>query len=118
MHVAAEQFEADDCVDHDNEEHKQGDVQQGHHGLDDRIEDNLERGHAGDESKWPEHSKGSQRLHIEALQVGLENNTEQADDHDDEVEYVPAVPQVRLGVHDEALRTNLKYALCGEDKQK
>lgn len=42
MHLAHEQLQADDGVDDDDEKHEQGDVQQGHHGLDDGIQDHLE----------------------------------------------------------------------------
>lgn len=100
MHVTTEQFKADDGVDHDHEQHEQGDVQQRHHGLDDRVQDHLQRRYAGNQTQRSQHSKGSQRLHVEALQVGLEHNTKQADDHDDEVQYVPAVSQVGLRMHD------------------
>lgn len=42
MHLAHEELQADDGIDDDDEQHEQGDVQQGHHGLDDGIQDHLE----------------------------------------------------------------------------
>ena len=42
MHLAHEELQADDGVDDDDKEHEEGDVQQGHHGLDDGVQDHLE----------------------------------------------------------------------------
>ena len=42
MHLALEQLQPDDGVDGDHEEHKQGDVEQGQHGLEDGVEDHLQ----------------------------------------------------------------------------
>lgn len=41
MHPALEELLPDDGVDDDHEEHQQGDVKQGHHGLDDGVQDDL-----------------------------------------------------------------------------
>lgn len=42
MHLPHEELQADDSVDDDDEEHQQGDMQQGDHGLDDGIQNHLE----------------------------------------------------------------------------
>lgn len=42
MHPALEELLPDDGVDDDHEEDQQGNVEQGHHGLDDGVQDDLE----------------------------------------------------------------------------
>ena len=42
MHASDEELQADDGVDDDDEEDQQGDVQQGHHGLHDGVQHNLQ----------------------------------------------------------------------------
>ena len=42
MHLADEELQADDGVDDDDEEHEEGDVQEGDHGLDDGVQDHLQ----------------------------------------------------------------------------
>lgn len=42
VHLPHEELQPDDGVDDNDEEHEQGDVQQGHHGLDDGVQDHLE----------------------------------------------------------------------------
>lgn len=42
VHLPHEELQADDGINDDDEEHKEGDVQQRHHGLDDGVQDHLE----------------------------------------------------------------------------
>lgn len=42
VHLPHEEFQADDGINDDDEEHKEGNVQQRHHGLDDGVQDHLE----------------------------------------------------------------------------
>lgn len=42
VHLPHEELQPDDGVDDNNKEHKQGDVQQGYHGLDDGVQNHLE----------------------------------------------------------------------------
>lgn len=42
VHLPHEELQADNGVDDDDEEHEEGNVQQGHHGLDDGVQDHLE----------------------------------------------------------------------------
>ena len=91
-------------------------MEERHHGLEDGVEDNLETGNSGHESERTKHSKGSQRLHVEALdgQVG-QNGGEEGDDDDDEVEDVPTVPQVGSGMTGEAISDDFEERLPRED---
>lgn len=41
MHLALEEFLPDNGIDDDHEEDQQGDVEEGHHGLDDGVQDDL-----------------------------------------------------------------------------
>lgn len=42
VHLALEELQPDDGIDDGHEEHKQGDVEQGLHGLEDGVEDHLQ----------------------------------------------------------------------------
>lgn len=42
VHLPHEELQADDGINDDDEEHKEGNVQQRHHGLDDGVQDHLE----------------------------------------------------------------------------
>lgn len=42
VHLPHEEFQANDGINDDDEEHKEGNVQQRHHGLDDGVQDHLE----------------------------------------------------------------------------
>lgn len=42
MHLSHEELQADDSINDDDEEHKEGNVQQRHHGLDNGVQDHLE----------------------------------------------------------------------------
>lgn len=42
VHLPHEELQADNGINDDDEQHKQGDVQQRHHGLDDGVQDHLE----------------------------------------------------------------------------
>lgn len=42
MHLADEELQTDDGVDDYNEEHQEGDVQEGDHSLDDGVQDHLQ----------------------------------------------------------------------------
>lgn len=42
VHFANKKLESDDSVDDDDEYDQERDVQQGHHSLDDRVEDHLQ----------------------------------------------------------------------------
>lgn len=42
VHLPHEEFQANDGINDDDEQHKEGNVQQRHHGLDDGVQDHLE----------------------------------------------------------------------------
>ena len=67
-------------------------MEERNHGFENGVEDDLETRHSGNESEWTKHSKGSQRLHVERLdlQEGKQRRHE-ADHHDHEIQNVPSV---------------------------
>ena len=66
---AHEELETNDGVNDDDEEDKEGDVDQGDDGHEDGIHDDLETWHSGDKPQGSQNSEGSQGFDIKALDL-------------------------------------------------
>lgn len=51
VHLALEELQSNDGIDDDHEEDKQGNMEQGKHGLEDGVEDHLQACHSGQEKE-------------------------------------------------------------------
>ena len=74
MQLPTEQLQPDDCINEDHKEHKHGNVQQWDHGAEDGVEHNLQTGHVRHQPEGTEHTEGTQRLHVEGLDVDSGQN--------------------------------------------
>ena len=66
---AHEELEANDGVDDDDKEDKEGDVDQGDDGHQDGVHDDLETRDSGDQSQRSQDSESSQSFDIKALDL-------------------------------------------------
>ncbi len=103
VEYAIVEFESDDGEYDDGEEDEQGDLEQRGHGLDDRVQDDLERGYARDELERAEHAHSAQCAQIEARALARHEYGHEAGDDHGEVHDVPHAPQVRVFVQDKAV---------------
>ena len=116
VHFPGEEFQANDGVDHDDEDDQERNVQQRNHRLDDGIQHDLQTWDSRHESQRTQDAERAQSLHIESLSHDAgESDGHEADHYDHEVQDVPHTPQVGSWMQHQSICYDLESTLDREN---